>query len=204
MTEPTLRIVIGTAGSGKSTIAQRLAREYGAAYLDKDAMSARFVEAALLAAGYDPGDRESNAYYRERILPLEYDSLLDVAGANLRIGRPVVIDAPFSPYLSDPTFITAAADRFHWPPVDVEVVRVRVSPATLQHRLRERGLERDRVKLAHWDEYWATHGGLRCAWTGVRLSELSNDAQEAGTASDVPAPPVDFEHGGRGTDGGTR
>ena len=47
MTAPTLRIVIGTAGSGKSTIAQRLAREHDAAYLDKDAMSARFVEAAL-------------------------------------------------------------------------------------------------------------------------------------------------------------
>jgi AAA domain len=116
MNEPTLRIVIGTAGSGKSTIARRLARQYAAAYLDKDAMSARFVEAALLAAGYNPGDRESNAFYRERILPLEYDSLLDVAGANLRIGHPVVIDAPFSPYLSDPTFITAAAERFDWPP----------------------------------------------------------------------------------------
>src|SRR3954447_556624 len=169
MSQPTLRIVIGTAGAGKSTIAQRLARQYAAAYLDKDAMSARFVEAALLAAGYDPGDRESNAYYRERILPLEYDSLLDVAGANLRLGRPVVIDAPFSPYLSDPTFITTAAKRFNWPPVKVEVVRVRVTPGTLQDRLRKRGLERDRVKLAHWDEYWAEHGGLECAWTGVRL-----------------------------------
>ena len=199
MTEPTLRIVIGTAGSGKSTIAQRLAREYAAAYLDKDAMSARFVEAALLAAGYDPGDRESNAYYREHLLPLEYDSLLDVTGANLRIGRPVVIDAPFSPYLADPNFITAAAERFDWPPVDVEVVRVRVSPSTLQDRLRKRGLERDRVKLAHWDEYWAVHGVLQCAWTGVRLSELSNDAQEAETAPDVPAPPVDAGRGGRGT-----
>jgi predicted kinase len=204
MTGLTLRIVIGAAGSGKSTIAQRLAREYGAAYLDKDAMSARFVEAALVSAGYDPGDRESNAFYRERILPLEYDSLLDVAGANLRLGCPVVVDAPFSPYLSDPTFITAAAERFDWPPIDVEVVQVRVSPRTLQDRLRKRGLERDQVKLAHWDEYWAVHGGLRCAWTGVRLSELSNDAQEAGTASDVPTPPVDLEHGGRGTDGGTR
>ena len=54
MNAPTLRIVIGTAGSGKSTIAQRLARQHGAAYLDKDAMSARFVEAALVSAGYDP------------------------------------------------------------------------------------------------------------------------------------------------------
>lgn len=204
MNEPTLHIVIGTAGSGKSTIARRLARQYAAAYLDKDAMSARFVEAALLAAGYDPGDRESNAYYRERILPLEYDSLLDVAGTNLRIGHPVVIDAPFSPYLSDPTFITAAAERFDWPPIDVEVVRVRVSPKTLQERLRKRGLERDQVKLAHWDEYWAVHGGLRCAWTGVRLLELSNDAQEAETASDLPALPIDLEHGGRDTDAGTR
>jgi predicted kinase len=176
MTEPTLRIVIGTAGSGKSTIAQHLAREHAAAYLDKDAMSARFVEAALTAAGYDPGDRESNAFYLERILPLEYDSLLDVAGANLRLGLPVVIDAPFSPYLSDPDFITAARKRFEWPPVDVEVIRVRVSPTTLQRRLHRRGLERDRWKLAHWDEYWAKHGGQACTWTGVRLTEFHNDA----------------------------
>ena len=176
MVEPTLRIVIGTAGSGKSTIAQRLAREHAAAYLDKDAMSARFVEAALVAAGYDPGDRESNGFYRDHILPLEYDSLLDVAGTNLRLGRPVVIDAPFSPYLADPHFITTAAKRFDWPPVGIEVVLVRVSPATLQQRLRERGLERDRVKLAHWDQYWAEHGGRSCAWTGVRQSEFVNDA----------------------------
>jgi len=204
MNAPTLRIVIGTAGSGKSTIAQRLARQQAAAYLDKDTMSARFVEAALVSAGYDPGDREANPFYRDNILPLEYDSLLDVAGANLRLGCPVVVDAPFSPYLSDPTFITAAAERFDWPPIDVEVVQVRVSPKTLQDRLRKRGLERDQVKLAHWDEYWAVHGGLRCAWTGVRLSELSNDAQEAETASDLPALPIDLEHGGRDTDAGTR
>ena len=63
MNAPTLRIVIGTAGSGKSTIAQRLARQHGAAYLDKDAMRARFVEAALVSAGYDPGDREANPFW---------------------------------------------------------------------------------------------------------------------------------------------
>lgn len=214
MNAPTLLVVIGTAGSGKSRIAQRLARQHRAAYLDKDAMSARFVEAALVAAGYEPGDREANPFYRDSILPLEYDSLLDVAGTNLRLGCSVVVDAPFSPYLSDPTFITAAARRFGWPPVDVEVVRVHVSPRTLQERLRKRGLERDQVKLAHWDEYWAVHGGVLCAWTGVRLSELSNDAdddakeadgaEKMATASDVPALLVDLEHAGPGTDAGTR
>ena len=175
MTQPTLVIVFGTAGSGKSTIARRLAVQHAAAYLDKDAMSARFVEAALQAAGYDPGDRESNTFYRDNILPLEYDSLLDVAGDNLRLGRSVVLDAPFSPYLDDPEFVTTSARRFDWPPVDIDVVRVRISPATLQHRLRARGLERDRWKLAHWDEYWSEHGARSCRWTGVRLTEFAND-----------------------------
>ena len=204
MTAATLVIVIGTAGSGKSTIAQHLARQHGAAYLDKDAMSARFVEAALVTAGYDPGDRESNAFYRDRILPLEYDSLLDVAGANLRLGRPVVVDAPFSPYLSDPSYITTAAERFYWPPTDVEVVRIHVSPTTLQNRLRKRGLERDHVKLTHWDEYWALHGELRCAWTGVTLSELSNDADDSGSASPLPGPATVADQDARGRAGAVR
>ena len=191
MTTPTVRIVIGTAGSGKSTIAQQLARQHGAAYLDKDAMSSRFVEAALVAAGYDAGDRESNTYYRDRVLPLEYDSLLDVSGANLRIGRSVVIDAPFSPYLSDPTFISSAAQRFDWPPLDViEVIRVRVSPEVLQGRLRARGLERDRVKLAHWEEYWAEHGGRPCVWAGVQFSEYINDDPASVTTADLATGPA--------------
>jgi hypothetical protein len=93
-------------------------------------------------------------------------------------GRPVVIDAPFSPYLADPHFISTASQRFDWPHVDVEVVLVRVSPETLRQRLRKRGLERDRVKLANWDEYWAEHGGRPCAWIGVRQTEILNDEPE--------------------------
>ena len=45
--------------------------------------------------------------------------------------------------------------------------------------------------------------------TGARTSQgvisaVFNDAQDAGTPLDVLGPPVDLEHGGRGTDGGTR
>ena len=176
MNEPVLRVVIGTAGSGKSTVAQRLARELGAAYLDKDTLAGRFVEAALSVAGHAPGDRESNSYYREQLLPLEYDSLLDVAGANLRLGRSVVVDAPFTPYLSDPQYIVDAAERLTWPQgVHVDVVCVRISPEMLKERLRSRALARDHWKLANWDEYWAQHGGRPCLWSGVRLTELWNE-----------------------------
>jgi predicted kinase len=183
-----LKIVIGAAGSGKSTIARKLARDHGAAYLDKDTMGGRFVEAALLAAGHDPSDRESNAYYREQLVPLEYDSLFAVAADNLRLDRPVVIDAPFSPYLDQPDFIEAASARFAWPAVKIEVIRVVVSPATLQRRLLERGLGRDRVKLAHWDTYWAQHGERRCLWRGVTMMTIDNNVE-----SDRARPPRDCE-----------
>lgn len=171
-----LSVVIGTAGSGKSTVAHRLAQASRAAYLDKDTLGARFVEAALSAAGYPAGDRESNAYYRDHILPLEYDSLLDVAGANLRLGVPVVVDAPFSPYLSDPQFMTGAAERFGWPSgARVEVVQVRVAPEVLRERLRARALERDRWKLSNWSEYWAEHGERPCLWEGVHTTQMWNE-----------------------------
>lgn len=176
MTGPTLYVLIGTAGSGKSTRAQHLARHLGAAYLDKDTMSSRFVEAALASAGYDPGDRESNDYYLTSLLPLEYDCLLDMAGRNLRLRNDVVVDAPFSPYLGDPEFMTRARERFDWPEdTTVRVLQIRVAPELLQERLRARGLARDHVKLANWDAYWAEHGNVTCAWQGVVLAETYKD-----------------------------
>lgn len=181
---PTVHVVLGAAGSGKSTIARRLAQEHAAAYLDKDAMSARFVEAALVAAGYDPGDRELNSFYLDQVLPLEYDSLLDVAGANLQLGRPVVLDAPFAPFLDQPDYLTDAARRHAWPEVDVRVVHVVVSSSTLRRRLLERGLHRDRAKLANWDDYWARYGARPCTWDGVRVFDVDNEADEGPAAVD--------------------
>ncbi|WP_045731811.1 AAA family ATPase [Pseudarthrobacter chlorophenolicus] len=175
MTVPKVFIVIGPAGSGKTTIAQQAAEEHAAAYLDKDRICGRLVEFGLTVAGHDPTDRESNAFYRENVLPLEYATLMDVAGANLRLGRSVVIDAPFGAYFAVPDYLTGAAEEFHWPPVEIVVVRVRVPPEILRERIGRRGLERDRWKLAHWDEYWASYGSLNCAWSGVHFLDVDNE-----------------------------
>lgn len=175
MTVPSVFVVIGSAGSGKTTIAQQTAMEHDAAYLDKDRICGRLVEFALNATGHDPSDRESNGYYRENLLPLEYQTLMDVAGVNLRIGRSVVLDAPFGAYFAIPDYLARAAEEFHWPPSEITVVRVQVPQDILRGRLMQRGLERDRWKLAHWDEYWAAHGSLDCTWTGVRFLDLNNE-----------------------------
>ena len=173
---PRVFIVIGPAGSGKTTIAQRTAKQHEAAYLDKDRVSGRFVEFALTATGHDPTDRESNDYYRANLLPLEYETLMDVAGINLRLGRSVVLDAPFGAYFGDPDYLTRAAEDFQWPPTAITVIRVRVPQEVLRTRLTQRGLERDRWKLAHWDDYWATYGSLECAWSGVDYQDVNNEA----------------------------
>jgi Shikimate dehydrogenase substrate binding domain len=54
-----------------------------------------------------------------------------------------------------------------------------VAPDILQDRLRKRGLERDPVKLAQWDEYWAEHGDQLCSWTDVPVTELGAPRKRA-------------------------
>jgi predicted kinase len=41
-------------------------------------------------------ERESNSFYREMVMPAEYEAIFAVAGDNLRLGLSVVIDAPFA------------------------------------------------------------------------------------------------------------
>lgn len=176
MTVPSVFIVIGPAGSGKTTVAQQTAKENGAAYLDKDRICGRFVEFALAATGHDPTDRESNDYYRDNLLPLEYETLMDVAGINLHLGRSVVLDAPFGAYFGKPDYLTRVAEDFQWPSTAITVIRVRVPQDVLRTRLTRRGLERDQWKLAHWDDYWSVYGSLECAWSGVNFQDLNNEA----------------------------
>ncbi|HEY7594833.1 MAG TPA: (d)CMP kinase [Actinophytocola sp.] len=69
MVEGELRGVIaldGPSGTGKSTVARRLATALGAGYLDTGAMY-RTVTLAVLRAGVDPADAEAVAKVAERV-----------------------------------------------------------------------------------------------------------------------------------------
>ena len=172
--------VVGAAGSGKTTVALEIARRSGAVYLDKDSLAGPLVEAAMEAQGQSPEERESNSFYRERVMPAEYAALFSVASDNLRLGLSVVMDAPFAAYLDQPEFFDRAARRAGWPQIERSVLHVYVSEAETRRRLRDRGLSRDHAKLSNWDEFWSKWGQSNVTWARVRVIEFENN-----TAADV-------------------
>jgi len=172
---PTAFVTLGGAGSGKTTVSRRLSAATGAVYLDKDALAGPLVRFALEALGHDPTDRESNEAYLARVMPLEYEALFAVAGDNLALGHSVVLDAPFVAYLGDPGFLDEATSAAGWPEADIRVVHVQSSSDVVRERVRLRGLDRDRAKLADWPAYWERFGTLTCAWRAGRHSVVRND-----------------------------
>lgn len=104
-------------------------------------------------------------------MDLEYATILDLAADNLRLGRPVVLDAPFGRYFSQPDYLAEVTYRHDWPSdVELVVVQVRVDKDTARERVRARGCARDLSKLADWDTFWKTAEANECQWADGRMA----------------------------------
>jgi len=166
--------VIGIAGAGKSTIARQLAAGLRGVYLDKDTVAGSFTGLILELAGHDRGDRDSD-FYRDVVMPLEYETLLSLGEDNMRLGHPVIFDAPFGAYFSDKEFIRRRASEKAWPAGRRIVLRVQVDKERNRQQLSQRTSPRDAWKLEHWDEFWAS-AQRDCLWEDVEHMILNNPA----------------------------
>ncbi|MCA4133030.1 AAA family ATPase [Arthrobacter sp. M4] len=182
MATPKVFFVIGPAGSGKSSVGKLIARRHSAAYIDKDTATRRFVELLLELNGDDKNERDNNSFYQEAIMPLEYASILDLAGENLSAGNSVVLDAPFGRYFPDADYLDNVRREHSWPDAELIVVHVRVDGEALRQRLVSRGLSRDEWKLAHWEEFWAAQESRKCEWRNARHVTFDNTMDSADTA----------------------
>ncbi|MCM3630057.1 ATP-binding protein [Paenibacillus glycanilyticus] len=146
---------VGVAGTGKTTVAQKLAARIPAAFLDRDTVGGRFVEALLERNGLDKNDRDSD-FYKQNLRDLEYDTTKDICIENLAAGQNVFMISPFTAELKNKAWIeeVITAAGLTKAQVDVKVIVVTLDNIELQkNRIIGRQTERDQWKLEHWSQF---------------------------------------------------
>lgn len=174
MNKAKLIFLIGAAGSGKSTVGKLLAGECHYCYLDKDIVANRFTAAILEREGYDGSERDQCQFYKDVVYSLEYETLLNLASENLKLGNSVVLDAPFLGYFEQKDYVQKFMQEYDIKDVDAYVLRVFVSEETLKRRIKERNNQRDFWKLENWDEFYASINKKVCLWEGLAHKEFDN------------------------------
>jgi predicted kinase len=141
MKRPAAVLIGGPPATGKSTLAAALAPRLGAAILDLDVATGPLTRVVSGLIGVpDLDDPILAGLTRDA----RYDTLLGLADANLRAGRPVVLVAPFSAERAQPSAWAAAAHRIGAGPT---MVWLHLAPEELIRRLTLRSLARDESKI---------------------------------------------------------
>ncbi|SHM63027.1 AAA family ATPase [Gracilibacillus kekensis] len=146
---------VGVAGTGKTTVAEKISEKIPCAFLDRDTVGGRFVERFLEMNDLDPNDRDSD-FYKKNLRDLEYDTTKDICIENLRVGQNVFMISPFTAELKNKEWIeeVITASGKTKADIDVKVIVVTLQDIEQQRkRIEERGTERDTWKLDNWGSY---------------------------------------------------
>ena len=138
-------LLSGAPASGKSTLSHVVARELRAAVIGQDVATAPLVEVVQRLVGIDDLD---DARLAGLTRDARYQVVLDLAVDNLAAGVPVVLVAPFTAERADPAAWAATHDRLIAAGGTPLLVWLRLQPAEVLRRLRERDADRDAAKLA--------------------------------------------------------
>ena len=152
---PQVVLAGGYAGSGKTEFGRIFVRQTGWGMFDKDTTTRAVVEAALVALGQAPSDRES-ATYLNIIRPAEYRALMDAMTENVSSGASVVLTAPFIREMSDRAWLDETKARCDELGAQLNVVWVACDADSMHSYIQHRDARRDDWKLANWDAYLAS------------------------------------------------
>jgi predicted kinase len=140
---PAAVIVSGPPASGKTTLATALASALHYAIMDLDTVTGPLTRAALRAATGDETAIDSTTAVALRTP--RYETLIDLAAANLAAGIGVVIAAPFTDERSSPERFEAVVRRLR---STVALLYIDAPDHIVRSRLESRNAARDRAKLS--------------------------------------------------------
>lgn len=150
-------LISGPPASGKSTLATAVAARLRAALLDQDVLTGALTGViGDLVGTHDLDDPRLAKLTRDA----RYEAVLATAEHNLRAGTPVVLVAPFSAERTEAPAWHRVRERLAAAGGRPVLVWLRLPADELVRRLRARGAERDRGKLADLAGF-ATAGLLR-------------------------------------------
>lgn len=156
-----LIFVSGLAGTGKTTLAHKLMKllnqeKLSTCIIDKDTVSASFVNEGMKKMGLNPNDRDSKEY-RENFRDVEYNSVLDIARENLKLGLNVICPAPWTAeILSEKIFSLEKLNLTYKETnkyIELKHIHFLLSPEDMLSNIVKRASERDQWKLNNWKEY---------------------------------------------------
>lgn len=150
--QPTLVLVAGFAGSGKTETGKLLAQITSWSLLDKDTLTRPLVEKLLEKLSGDPHDRQTELYF-DHVRPLEYRCLLKTGLENLACGNSAILSAPFIREVNDEAWLRRLRRRCRGWGGDINVAWVYADVESMRQRLVARNAERDAWKIANWTEY---------------------------------------------------
>lgn len=149
---PSLLLIGGFAGSGKSEFARFVSHLTGWPLLDKDPLTRPLVERLLTELGCDPNDRHSETY-RTHVRPLEYQCLMESILANVECGISTVATAPFIAEMTHPTWMRRLINRCAAYQVDVTPIWLECDADSMREYIAFRSAARDAWKLSNWKQY---------------------------------------------------
>ena len=157
---PCALFLVGTAGTGKSTLARQWVRHCLAkgkpwALIDRDQVTALHTPRMMRLLGGDAGDRDSPLYKKE-LRDIDYGAALLVAAEQLSLGLSVVLPGPWTKELNGGAlFVPEALDL----PPETKIVAVQLTlpPEERRRLIEKRGNSADRWKLNNWEEYLAAN-----------------------------------------------
>ena len=141
LSRPTLILVMGVAGSGKTNVARSILERVNAVYLDNN----------FIADAFFPHTRSDAEYLKIR--RNLYDALYRITEENLNLGNSVLLDVPHVAQVQDRKWQDFLKDLLARCAARLAVIRCFCSEEELRRRLKQRGAPRDQWKLDHWEEF---------------------------------------------------